>query len=121
MALQIIQSNAYEVTPVLTLNAQTGTTYTTVLGDSINTLITLSNTSAITVTLPPNSSVPYPIGSVLNFASINTGQPTISQGAGVTINSTGGTATAPKIRARYSSLSCIKTATDTWLVIGDVS
>ena len=121
MALQIIQSNAYEVTPVLAFNSQTGTTYTPVLSDSVNTLVTLNNSSSITVTIPPNSSVAFPVGSVLNFSSLGTGLATFSQGAGVTIVSVGGTASAPTIRARYSTVSCVKTATDSWLIFGDIT
>ena len=68
MALNLIQTNAYEVTPVLTLNAQTGTSYTFVLSDSVNTLVTAANASAIAITIPTNATVAYPVGSVLNFA-----------------------------------------------------
>lgn len=121
MALQIIQSNAYEVTPVLTTNAQTGTTYTTVLGDSVNTLITLSNASAIAVTIPTNASVPYPVGTVLNFAQTGAGQVTISGTSGVTVTSNATTAASPKLRVQYSGCSAIQTSTNNWLVIGDLS
>jgi hypothetical protein len=104
----------------LTINAQTGTSYTTVLGDN-GDLITLSNASAITLTIPPNSSVAYPVGAQLNAAQFGVGQVTFTQGAGVTIVSTGGTASAPKLRARYSTATAIQTATDTWLVMGDIA
>ena len=121
MALNLIQTNAYEVTPVLTVNAQTGTSYTPVLGDSVNTLITLSNVSAITLTIPPNSSVAYPVGTILNFVNINTGTATFAAGAGVTIVSNGATSAAPAFRTRYSSAACIQTSANSWLVIGDIS
>ena len=104
----------------LAINAQTGTSYTTVLGDN-GDLITLSNASAITATIPPNSSVPYPVGAQLNFVQFGVGQVTFTQGAGVTIVSTGATASAPKTRARYSSATAIQTSTDTWLVAGDIA
>ena len=121
MALQIIQSNAYEVTPVLAVNAQTGTSYTPVLGDSVNTLITLTNASNITLTIPPNSSVAYPVGTVLNFSANGAGQVTFAAGAGVTIVSTGGTAAAPKLRTQYSACAAIQTSANNWLVVGDIS
>lgn len=104
----------------LGLNAQTGTTYTTVLTDN-GKLVTLSNASAITLTIPLNSSVAYATGAQINLAQLGAGQVTIQGASGVTINSTGATATAPKLRAQYSSATCIKTATDTWLVLGDIS
>jgi hypothetical protein len=104
----------------LGVNAQTGTTYTTVLADN-GKLVTLSNTSPITVTIPPFSSVAYPVGAQLNFSGLNTGTTTFAQGAGVTIVSTGATASAPALRARYSSATAICISQDNWLIAGDIS
>lgn len=104
----------------LDINAQTGTTYTTVLADN-GKLVTASNASAITITIPLNSSVAYPTGAQITFAQIGAGQVSIQGAGGVTINSTGGTPAIPKLRTQYSSATCIKTATDTWLVLGDIS
>jgi hypothetical protein len=120
-------TNKTLTTPTLTsplinvgINAQTGTTYTTVLADN-GKLVTQTNASAITTTIPPNSSVAYPVGAQLNVAQLGAGQVTFAQGAGVTIVSTGATASAPKLRAQYSTATAVQTATDTWLVIGDIS
>jgi hypothetical protein len=104
----------------LGINAQTGTTYTTVLDDN-GKLVTLSNASAITLTIPPNSSVAYPVGAQLNLAQLGAGQVTFAQGSGVTIVSTGATASAPKLRAQYSTATAVQTSTDNWLVMGDIS
>ena len=104
----------------LTLNAQTGTTYTLVLTDN-GRLVTLSNASAITVTVPLNSSVAYATGAIINVQQIGAGQVTIQGASGVTITSTGATATTPKTRAQYSAASIIKTGTDSWTVIGDIA
>ena len=108
--------------PTLTfsINAQTGTTYTSVLADA-GKIITCSNGSAITFTIPPNSSVAYPIGSSLTVISIGVGLTTFAQGSGVTIASTGATATAPILRVRHSSATAIKIGTDLWQVVGDIS
>jgi len=103
----------------LTLNAQTGTTYTLVLTDN-GRLVTLSNAAAIAVTVPLNSSVAYATGAIVNIQQIGAGAVTIQGAAGVTITSTGATATAPITRAQYSAASIIKTATDSWTVIGDI-
>jgi hypothetical protein len=120
-------TNGTFTTPTLTsplinlgVNAQTGTTYTTVLADN-GKLVTLSNTSAIVVTIPPFSSVAYPVGAQLNFVGINTGATSFTQGAGVTIVSTGATASAPALRARYSSATAICISQDNWLIAGDIS
>jgi hypothetical protein len=99
------------------INAQTGTTYTLVAGD-LNDLVTLSNASAITLTVPPSV---FSANDVINIAQIGAGQVTFAQGAGVTITSTGATASAPKLRAQYSTASVICTASNTFLVVGDLS
>jgi len=104
----------------LGINAQTGTSYTTVLADN-GKLTTLTNASAIAVTIPPNSSVAYPVGAQINMAQLGAGQVTVSGGAGVTVVSTGATAASPKARAQYSTLTAVQTATDNWLVMGDIS
>lgn len=101
----------------LTLNTQTGTTYTVVSGDK-DKFVTLSNASSITVTLPPST---FTAGQQIHFAQLGAGQVTFAQGSGVTINSTGATATAPKIRAQYATATAICTASNTFLVIGDIA
>ena len=101
----------------LTLNAQTGTTYTAVAADS-GKLVTLSNASAITVTLPPST---YAVGEQINFVQLGAGQVTFAQGSGVTIVSTGATASAPKISKQYAAATAICTASNTFLVIGALS
>jgi len=104
----------------LGITTDTSTAYTTVLSDN-GKLITLSNASAITATIPPNSSVAYPVGAQLNFVQLGAGQVTFTQGAGVTIVSTGATASAPKTRAQYSSATAIQVSANNWLVAGDIS
>ena len=104
----------------LGINAQTGTTYTFVLGDD-GKFVTASNASAITVTIPPISSEAYPVGAQLNIVQKGAGQVTFAQGAGVTIRSTGTTATAPKLRVQYSSATAVHEGSDIWYVVGDIS
>lgn len=102
------------------INAQTGTTYTFALSDK-DDLVTASNASAQTYTIPLNSSVAFPTGTLINLIQIGSGQVTVQGAGGVTVLSTGGTAAQPKTRAQYSSLTCIKAATDTWYVVGDIA
>ena len=101
----------------LEFDAETGTTYTLVAGN-LNQLVTLNNASPITLTVPPSV---FSAGDVINIAQIGAGQVTLAQGAGVTITSTGATASAPKLRVRYSAASIICTASNTFLVIGDIA
>ena len=104
-------------TAMIAINAQTGTTYTTVLADD-GKLITCSNASAIALTIPPNSSVAYGIGTQINIAQLGAGQVTITAGAGVTLNSAGAKL---KLSAQYAVATCVKTDTNTWFVVGSLS
>ena len=104
----------------LGINAQTGTTYTFVLADD-GKFVTASNANPITVTIPPISSHAYPIGAQLNIVQKGAGQVTFAQGAGVTIRSTGTTASAPKLRVQYSSATAVHEGSDIWYVVGDIS
>jgi hypothetical protein len=108
----------YTTANTLTFNAQTGTTYTLVLADAAGKLVTTSNASAVTVTVPPSV---YSTGQVINVQSIGVGLTSFAQGAGVTITSTGATASAPTLRARYSAASVICTGTNTFTIVGDIS
>ena len=101
----------------LEFDAETGTTYTLVAGN-LNQLVTLNNASAITLTVPPSV---FSAGDVINIAQIGAGQVTLAQGAGVTITSTGATSSAPKLRANKSAASIICTASNTFLVVGDLA
>ena len=102
----------------LGFNAQTGTTYTLVAADASNKLVTTSNAAAITVTVPPSV---FAAGEQINLQSIGVGLTSFAQGAGVTITSTGATASAPVLRARYSAATIICTASNTFTIIGDLS
>ena len=101
----------------LAFNAQTGTTYTLVAADS-GKLVTTSNASAVTLTVPPSV---FSAGEQINVQSIGVGLTSFAQGAGVTITSTGATATAPILRARYSAATIICTASNTFTIVGDLS
>jgi hypothetical protein len=105
----------------LTLNAQTAT-YTAVLTDNRNKLVTMNVATANDFLIPTNASVAFPIGSVINVIQIGAGKTTIEAvtPGTTTISSTGATATAPELRAQFSAASCIKVATDTWYVVGDI-
>jgi hypothetical protein len=116
-------TNKTLTSPVLTLalNAQTAT-YTVVLGDA-SKLVTMSVGSANDFQIPTNANVAFPVGTVINVIQIGAGQTTIKAvtSGTTTISSTGASAIAPKLRAQYSAASCIKVATDTWYVVGDIA
>lgn len=101
----------------ITVNAQTGTTYTLVLTD-VSKAIECNNAAAVTVTVPPNSSVAFPIGTIIEVLQVGAGKVTVAAGAGVTINAAGAVLGA---RAQWSAMSIRKRATDSWILVGDTA
>ena len=97
-------------------NTQTGTTYTLVAGD-LSDIVTLNNASAITLTVPPSV---FSANDQIHVVQYGAGQVTFAQGAGVTILSTGATTTAPKLRTNKSAATVICTASNTFLIVGDI-
>jgi len=112
-------SGAVTLNASVATNAQTGTTYTLALADN-GKLVTLSNASAIAVTIPLNSSIALPVGAVIMMSSFGAGVVTISGAGGVTVRSNGATAASPVIRTQYSSVGAIQTSANNWLVVGDL-
>jgi len=105
-----------------TLNDQTGTTYTPVLTDQYQVLITRSNASASTLTIPTNASVAFAVGTVITVLNKGAGAVVISAvtPGTTTVLSAGATAASPSL-AQYKSCALIKTATDTWYVVGAIA
>jgi hypothetical protein len=101
-------------------NAQTGTTYTLVLADD-NKFVEMDNSSSNTVTIPLNSSVAFPVGAQVTVITTGTGLTTVSPTSGVTLNYYSPTSNSTaRIRARYSAVTLVKRATDTWIAIGNL-
>ena len=98
-------------------NAQTGTTYTLVLTDA-GKMVTMTNASANTLTVPPNADVAFPTNTRIDLLQYGAGQTTIAAGSGVTIYSSG---SKLKLTGQYSGASLWKKATDTWVLIGDIT
>lgn len=80
-------------------------------------IVTMEKATANSLTVPPNSSVALPVGTVITVIQLGAGQTTIIAGAGVTIRN----ASSLTARAQYSSLSLMKIATDIWVLGGDVA
>lgn len=99
------------------VNAQTGTSYTLAIGDA-DGIVSCGNASAVTVTIPPSV---FSNGDRITVIADGAGQVSFAQGSGVTINSTGATATAPKLRVQYSAATVICEGTNTFYVVGDIA
>jgi len=98
------------------VNAQTAASYTLVIGDAFKTL-TMTNSGANTVTIPPNSSVAFTVGDRIDIIMAGAGTTSVTGGSGVSVN--GITTGTGAIAAQYSAVSCIKTGTDAWLLVGN--
>ena len=97
-------------------SAQTAS-YTLVLGDA-GKMVTMTNASANNLTVPPNSSVAFPVNTRIDIIQYGAGQTTVVAGAGVTIFASG---SKLKLTGQYSGASLWKKATDTWVLVGDVT
>ena len=98
------------------INAQTGTSYTLVLGD-LAKLITMDNGSPMTLTVPENASVAFAVGDRIDILRKGAGTLTIAGTGSASVNATPGL----KLRAQWSSATLVKLATNTWVLIGDLA
>lgn len=116
----ILTAAAFNGLVAFTLNDQTGTSYTPVLTDQYQVLITRSNASASTLTIPTNASVAFPVGTVITVLNKGAGAVTISGSGGVTVLSAGATAASPVLN-QYKSAALMQVAANTWYVVGAIA
>jgi hypothetical protein len=116
----ILTAGMYNGLVTFTLNDQTGTSYTPVLTDQYQVLITRSNASASTLTIPTNASVAFPVGTVITVLNKGAGVVTISGAGGVTVLSAGAVAASPTL-AQYKSCALIQVAANTWFAVGAIA
>jgi hypothetical protein len=101
----------------LIFNAQTGTTYSLVAGD-VNKLVTLSNASTITLTVPNGV---FTTGQQINIQQLGAGTVQVRSDGTTVLTSTGATSTAPNLRAQFSAATIICTSSNNFTVIGDIA
>lgn len=98
----------------LTIKKNTNTAWTLALAN-INSHIQAANFSAITITVPPNSSVAFPVGCKIFIEQNGTGAITMSPGSGVTLNAANNYLSTS---TQYEVLELVKMDTDVWTVTG---
>lgn len=115
----VTTSHEYRIDAIeaLNTNEQTGTSYTLVLTDD-GKIVETNNGSANTLTVPPNSSVAFPVGTQILVLQTGAGQTTLAAGSGVTVNSKDGDL---KLSGQWSAATLIKRATDAWVAVGDLT
>lgn len=101
-----------------TLNS--GTTSDTPTLADIGRSLKATASSQVTFTLPPNSAVPYPVGTLLHFVARGTGSVVVAPGAGVTINAYGSPATIQTI-GRFARICAEKVDTNEWDAYGQIA
>ena len=104
-----------------TVNTAQTADYTAVLADQYQTLTPMNKATAIAFKIPTNASVAFPVGTALTVLNIGAGTCTISAvtSGTTTVLSAGATAASPTL-AQYKTAVCIKTATDSWYVVGSI-
>lgn len=105
-----------------TVNSDQTADYTAVLADQYQALVPMNKATAIAFKIPTNASVAFPVGTVITVLNKGAGTVTISAvtSGTTTVLSAGATAAAPTV-AQYKTAACIKTATDTWYVVGAIA
>jgi hypothetical protein len=96
--------------------------YTAVLTDQYQTLVPMNKATAVAFKIPTNASVAFPVGTAITILNKGAGVCTISATTSgtTTVLSAGATAASPTL-AQYKTAVCIKTATDTWYVVGGIA
>jgi hypothetical protein len=96
--------------------------YTAVLADQYQSLEIMNKATAIAFNIPTNASVAFPVGTAITVMNIGAGTCTIKAvtSGTTTVLSAGATAAQPTL-GQYKSAVCIKTATDTWYVVGAIA
>ena len=75
----------------------------------------VNSATAVDITIPPNSSVAFAIGTEITFEQIGLGEINFVEGSGVTINSY---EASDSTAGQYATATLKKTDTDTWNLTG---
>ena len=118
----VLTAATYNSLPTFTVGTANTADYTAVAADQYQALEIMNKATAIAFKIPTNASVAFPIGTAITVLNIGAGTCTISAvtSGTTTILSAGATAAAPTL-GQYKSAVCIKTATDTWYVVGAIA
>jgi hypothetical protein len=118
----VLTAATYNSLPTFTIGTAQTADYTAVLADQYQALQIMNKATAIAFKIPTNASVAFPVGTAITVLNIGVGTCTISAvtSGTTTVLSAGAVAAAPTL-GQYKSAVCIKTATDTWYVVGAVA
>jgi len=118
----VLTSSMFNGLTSFTIGTANTADYTAVSADQYQVLEIMNKATAIAFKIPTNASVAFPVGTALTVLNIGAGTCTISAvtPGTTTVLSAGATPASPTL-AQYKSAVCIKTATDTWYVVGGIA
>jgi hypothetical protein len=118
----VLTSSMFNGLITFTVGSDQTSDYTAVLTDQYQTIVPMNKATAIAFKIPTNASVAFPVGTAITVLNKGAGTCTISAvtSGTTTVLSAGGVAASPTL-AQYKSAVCIKTATDTWYVVGAIA
>jgi hypothetical protein len=118
----VLTAAIYNSLTAFTVGSDQTADYTAVLADQYQVLVPMNKATAVAFKIPTNASVAFPVGTAITVLNKGAGVCTISAvtSGTTTVLSAGATAASPTL-AQYKTAVCIKTATDTWYVVGSVA
>jgi hypothetical protein len=118
----VLTAANYNSLVAFTVGTANTTDYTAVLADSYQVLEVMNKATAIAFKIPTDASVAFPVGTALTILNIGVGDCTISAvtPGTTTVLSAGAVAASPTL-AQYKTAVCIKTAANTWYVVGGIA
>jgi hypothetical protein len=118
----VLTAAAFNGLVAFTVDADATNDYTAVLDDQYQVLVPMNKATAVAFKIPTNASVAFPVGTAITVLNKGAGLVTISAvTSGTTTILSAGTVAASPTLAQYKTAVCIKTATDTWYVVGGIA
>ena len=118
----VLTAAVYNSLTAFTIGSDQTADYTAVLADQYQVLVPMNKATAVAFKIPTNASVAFPVGTAITVLNKGVGAVTISAvtSGTTTVLSAGAVAASPTL-AQYKTAVCIKTATDTWYVVGAIA
>ena len=118
----VVTSAMWNGLPAFTVQTAKTADYTAASGDEYQQLIPMNKATAIAFKIPTDATYNFAIGTAITVLSIGVGAVTISAvTSGTTTILSGGAVPASPTLAQYKSAVCIKTAANTWYVVGGIA
>ena len=118
----VLTSGMFNGLTAFTVGTANTVDYTAVLADQYQVLEIMNKATAIAFKIPTDASVAFPVGTAITVLNIGAGLCTISAvtPGTTTVLSAGAVAASPTL-AQYKSAVCLKTAANTWYVVGAIA